>query len=213
MPNSLAPPQTTHPLVFPDGTRDPNTVFLKPVIRHPRWDVGDYTYAHSFQAPEDWAARLAPYLHEAAPEMLRIGRFCQIADGVRFITASASHRMDGFSTYPFAIFSGFGEGRASLPGPGADTVIGHDVWVGQGATLLPGCRIGSGCIIGAGAVVRGTVPPYSIVSGNPAVLVRRRFDTEVIEALLSLAWWDWPPEQILAQEHVICSGDLSALGG
>ena len=77
------------------------------------------------------------------PERLVIGKFCQIADGVVFITSSANHRHDGISSFPFAIFDGGPTGgRPSMPAPGADTVIGHDVWLGQGARILPGARIG-----------------------------------------------------------------------
>ena len=145
---------TRHPLTLPDGTVHTGTVFLKNAIDHPRIEVGDYTYASAHVPPEDWAARLAPYLYPGSPERLVIGRFCQIADGVTFITASANHRRDGFSTFPFAVFDGgFEEGRPSLPQTTApDTVIGHDVWLGQGVRILPGARLGHGVIAGAGAV-------------------------------------------------------------
>ena len=113
-------------------------------------------------APKDWAAHLAPYLYEFSPERLIIGKFCQIADGVTFITASANHRYDGFSSYPFAVFHRDMENAQSLPGPGPDTHVGHDVWIGQGARILPGTRLGTGAIVGAGAVVVGDVPSYRV---------------------------------------------------
>ncbi|MCV6591385.1 MAG: CatB-related O-acetyltransferase [Silicimonas sp.] len=205
-------PATRNPVILPDGTAHAGTVFLKAAIDHPRMEIGDYSYASAHHPPEDWAACLAPYLYPHSPERLRIGRFCQIADGVRFITASANHRRDGFSTFPFAIFDGgFHEGRPSMPGPGPDTVIGHDVWLGSGATVLPGARIGDGVIIGAGAVVGGTIPPYAIVTGNPGAVKRFRFDAEIIESLCAIAWWDWPVEAILAHEAAICGGDVAAL--
>lgn len=216
MPGDFPAPETRHPLVLPDATVHEGTVFLKAVIDHPRWEVGDYSYASAHRPPEDWARHLAPYLFEASAERLVVGRFCQIADGAMFITASANHRHDGFSTYPFAIFSGFGEGRPSLPSPVRenfpDTVIGHDVWIGQGARILPGARIGTGTIVGAGAVVGGTVPPYSVVAGNPARPVRRRFGPETVERLLDLAWWDWPIDRILAREAAISGGDPALFG-
>lgn len=153
-----------------------------------------------------------PYLYDFSPEALQIGKFCQFADGVQFITASANHRYDGFSSFPFAIFGGGDmEGRPSMPGPGPDTVIGHDVWIGQGARILPGAQIGSGVIVGAGAVVSGQVPDYAIVSGNPARVVRMRFDPDTIAALLEIAWWDWPIDRILDREAAICGGELAAL--
>lgn len=205
-------PHTLHPLIMPDGTPHLSTVFLSAAIDHPRWDVGDYSYASSFDAPADWSARLAPYLYPESGETLRLGRFCQIADGVMFITASANHRRDGFSTYPFAIFDGMDPARPSLPdGPLPDTVIGHDVWIGQGARILPGAHIGSGVIVGTGAVVGGEIPPYAIVAGNPGRVVRMRFDDHTIARLLELAWWTWPIDTILAHEAEICGADLDAL--
>ena len=190
-------------------------MFLRAVIDHPRIAVGDYSYASAAMPPEDWASRLAPYLHAASPERLVIGRFCQIADGVVFITASANHRHDGFSTYPFAIFDGeFDAGRPSLPtdlGVFPDTVIGHDVWIGRDARILPGARIGDGVIVGAGAVVGGQLPPYAVVVGNPARVVRRRFDAATVARLCAIAWWHWPVKRVLAQEAAICGADLAAL--
>jgi len=214
MPRPFPDPATRHPLRLPDGSAHAGTVFLKALIVHPRIEVGDYSYASSARPPQDWAARLAPWLMPESPERLRIGRFCQVADGAVFITASANHRRDGFSTYPFAIFDGgFDAGRPSLPsGPEVfpDTVVGHDVWIGADARILPGARIGNGVIVGAGAVVGGAVPPYSVVTGNPG-RVRRRFDTATIARLEAIAWWHWPIDAILAHEAAICGADLGAL--
>ena len=217
MPASFPAPETVHPLILPDGTPHEGTVFLRPVIDHPRWEVGDYTYASAFDPPADpagWALRLAPWLHPFSPERLVLGRFCQIADGVRFVTSSANHRHDGLSTYPFAVFQGrFAEGAPSLPPESAfhDTVIGNDVWIGAGATILPGARIGDGVIVGAGAVVGGCVPPYTVVAGNPARIQRRRVPEEVARRLVRIAWWHWPIDRILASEAEICGGDAEAL--
>lgn len=214
MPADFPGADTRHPLLLPDGTVHTGTVFLCAVIDHPRFEAGTYTYASSHVPPDDWAARLAPYLLPVSAERLILGRFCQIADGALFITASANHRRDGFSTYPFAVFDGFGEGRPSLPsGPGAfpDTVVGNDVWIGQGARILPGARIGDGVVVGAGAVVGGVVPPYSVIVGNPGRVVRHRFDDATVERLLRIAWWDWPIGRILANESAICGADLEAL--
>ena len=213
MPACFPPPETAHPVILPDGTRHEGTVFLAAVIDHPRFIVGEYSYASALEPPQDWARRLAPYLFAHAPERLILGRFCQVADGAVFITASANHRRDGFSTYPFAIFqSDFDSGRPSLPqGPGPDTAIGHDVWIGKDARILPGAQIGDGVIVGAGAVVGGTVPPYSVVAGNPGRVVRRRFDEATIERLLTVAWWNWPMDRILRHEAAICGADLLAL--
>jgi virginiamycin A acetyltransferase len=99
-----------------------------------------------------------------------------------------------------------------MPGPGPDTIVGNDVWIGQGVTILPGANLGDGVIVGAGSVVAGDVPPYSVVAGNPAREVRVRFSPAEVTALQSIAWWDWPIETILARESLISGGDVSALG-
>ena len=205
-------PTLRHPLVFPDGTVLPNMVHLNQVIDHPNLQIGDFTYANDFDPPADWAARLAPYLYPGAPEKLVIGRFCQIAHGVRFITASANHAMDGLTTFPFPVFDpatidGYKAGFSGLP----DTVIGHDVWIGHGALILPGVQIGSGAIIGAGALVTRNVAPYSIVAGNPARLIRLRFPPETAARLLGLAWWDWPVDRIRAAVPALLQSDLAVL--
>ncbi|WP_137110840.1 CatB-related O-acetyltransferase [Rhodobacter sp. SY28-1] len=205
-------PNQTHPLVLSDGTVLPDMVHLNQVIDHPNIRIGDFTYANDFDPPKNWAARLAPYLYPGAPETLVIGRFCQIAHGVRFITASANHAMDGLTTFPFPVFDpatieGYKAGFTGLP----DTVIGHDVWIGHGALILPGVRIGSGAIIGAGSVVTRDVAPYSIVAGNPARLIRPRFAAGIAERLLALAWWDWPPDRIRAAVPALLQPDIAAL--
>ncbi|SHE92920.1 virginiamycin A acetyltransferase [Litoreibacter ascidiaceicola] len=211
MSDNFPAPSTPFPIVLPDGSAHSGTVFLKPVLKHPRFVVGEYTYASAHTPPDDWAAHFAPYLYDFSPEKLVIGKFCQIADGVTFITSSANHRHDGFSSFPFAVFGGDREGRPSMPAPGPDTVVGNDVWIGQGARILPGARIGSGAIIGAGSVVAGEVPDYAIYAGNPARLVRMRFDAPTVSALLKVAWWDWPINQIVDHESAICGADMDAL--
>ena len=208
----LPDPRLRNPLVFPNGAHDPATVFLSQVIDHPNIDVGDWTYYHDQRLPDDYANTLAPYLFAGAPERLSIGKFCQIAQGVEVITASANHAMAGVSTYPFAVFdptkiAGY---RGELP-RGSDTIIGHDCWIGRGATLLPGAELGCGVVVGAKAVVRGKIPDYAIVAGNPAVVVRMRFDANTVAQLLEIAWWDWDADKIAAHQDLITSGDVSAL--
>ena len=205
-------PDTTHPILLPDGAPHLGSVFLAAALNHPRFEVGAYTYASAHCPPEDWAAHLAPYLYDASPERLKIGKFCQIADGVQFITASANHRYDGFSSFPFAVFGGGDRaGRASLPEGGEDTEIGNDCWIGTGVMILPGAYLGDGVIVGAGAVVSGRIPDYAIVAGNPARVVRMRFDRDSIDCLKPIAWWDWSIETILKHEAEICGADIAAL--
>lgn len=208
-------PDTLHPVQLPDGTPIKGNVFLRAAIDHPRMDIGDYTYASDFDPPTEpngWAARIAPFLFPISQDRLIIGKFGQFAHGVRFITNSANHKMDGFSTYPFAIHDPerFMAYPGSLP-RGRDTIVGHDVWIGMGATILPGTTLGNGVIVGAGAVVSGQVPDYAIVAGNRAEVVRMRFDDNTIAALNEFAWWDWGIEKILAHEDAIVGADLAAL--
>ncbi len=206
---ALPDPQRRYPVTLPDGTEHAGTVFLSQAIDHPAFEVGDYTYASDFDPPEDWANRLAPYLFPASAEKLRIGRFCQIAHGVRFITSSANHAMDGLTTYPFPIFQP--DQMDGYQPDKRDTIIGHDVWLGYGAMVMPGANIGNGVIIGAGSVVRGTIPDYAIVTGNPGTVLRYRFSAQDIERLQHLRWWDWPTTHIVRAEKSLLSGDLSAL--
>ena len=216
----FADPNTRFPVVLPDGTIHPGTVFLRAVLDHPGIEAGAYSYASShvpFKDGADVAARLAPYLYDFSPERLILGRFCQIAHGVQFITASANHRHDGLSSFPFMVFDPdpqvAAQDRPSMPAPGPDTVVGHDVWIGTGAMILPGAQIGDGAIIGAGAVVAGVVAPYTVVAGNPAREIRRRVSPQDAARMQRIAWWDWPIEHIRTHEAEICGRDLDALEG
>lgn len=213
MPATLPDAESVHPIILPDGTPHSGTVHLSRVIDHPRFDVGDYAYASDFDPPSEdgWAARLAPYLFDFSAERLVVGRFCQIAHGVRFITSSANHATSGLTTYPFAVFDP--SAMEAYQPDTRDTVVGHDVWLGHGAIVCPGARIGSGVIVGAGAVVRGTVPDYAVVAGNPAEVVRMRFAPEVVARLIGLAWWNWRPERIAAASQALQAVDVEALAG
>ncbi|WP_114286249.1 CatB-related O-acetyltransferase [Candidatus Halocynthiibacter alkanivorans] len=201
-----------HPVRLPDGTAVEGLVHLDQVIEHPNWSIGAHSYFSSFDPVTDYAAHLAPYLYPGAPERLVLGRFCALAHGVRFITSSANHPLGGFSTYPFAIMrpDTMGAYREEISRKG-DTLVGNDVWIGHGAQILPGVTIGDGAIIAAGAVVSRDVAPYSVVAGNPARLVRMRFDSEVVAALLSIRWWDWPLAAIEAAESALAGADIKAL--
>lgn len=126
----------------------------------------------------------------------------------------ANHRMDGPSTFPFPMMGGSWAQHVDLltdlPNRG-DTVVGNDVWFGNGVTVLPGVRIGHGAIIGAGSVVTGTVPDYGIVGGNPARLLRSRYSDADIARLLDIAWWDWPVAHLTAHLRTIMAGSVDDL--
>lgn len=211
----LPDPDTLYPVTLPDGTPWPGTVFLRNALSHSNIEVGDYSYFSTFDPlpdPSGYATRLAPYLFDGAKDRLRIGKFCQIAHGTRFITHGANHAMDGASTFPFPIFNAdtIGSYRDSFVQK-RDTVVGHDCWLGDGCTLLPGARLGNGVIVGAGAVVGGDVPDYAVVVGNPGRVIKLRFEADVVERLLTLAWWDWPLDKINAHHEAIVGADIPTL--
>jgi len=214
----LLDPARRHPMVMPDGTVITQVVHLNQVIDHPRITVGEHSYYHDFQPRDDYAGAIAPYLFPFSAERLVIGRFVQIAHGTRFVTASANHRMDGFSTYPFWNFmmtpkTSSEEVKAILEtlSDKGDTVVGNDVWLGMEAMVMPGVTIGDGAIVAARAVVVKDVAPYTIVGGNPARPLKRRFDQDVIDALLEIRWWDWPLEKIEANLEALQGADIVAL--
>lgn len=208
----LPDPTNPTPVRMPDGTVIPSVFQLSGVKQHPNITVGRGAYASDNAQPEDILQTIAPYLFPGAPEKLTIGPFCQIAEGVRFITSSANHPMDGATTYPFAIFDPARfVSYAFEVGPKPDTVVGADCWFGRDALILPGARIGNGVIVQSGAVVRGVVPDYAIVGGNPAEVIRMRFPEDVIARLLALAWWDWPDDAIGAAIPALETCDIDAL--
>jgi virginiamycin A acetyltransferase len=190
----------------------PRVVLLKPLVQSPLIEVGEYSYYDDPDEPTAFESRNV--LYHYGPEKLIIGKFCALATGVRFIMNGANHRMDGPSTFPFPIMGGGWAEHfdliTGLLGRG-DTVVGHDVWLGYGAMIMPGVRIGHGAIIASGAVVVDDVPDYGIVGGNPARLIRTRHSEPEIARLLALAWWDWPYEHITRHVRTIMSGSVDEL--
>ena len=180
-------------------------VLVKPTITNPNIIVGDFTYFSDV----DFENHVLHH-YDFIGDKLIIGKFCQIASGVNFIMNGANHQMNAASTYPFYIM-GWEQGTPShedLPLKG-DTVIGNDVWIGQNATILPGVHIGDGAIIGLNSVVSKDVEPYTIVAGNPAQFIRKRFDDELIELLQRLKWWDKPVAEIQDLIPLLTNSNLS----
>ncbi|MEJ6395565.1 CatB-related O-acetyltransferase [Gymnodinialimonas sp. 2305UL16-5] len=204
-------PDQLHPLGFTD-----QVAFLAPIAKgRDRVEVGRFTYYDDPAGPEHFFDRNVLYHFEFSPSKLIIGPFCALATGTTIIMDGANHAMSGHSTFPFDIFSddwkqGVSSADVNAEGRG-DTVIGPDVWIGNGAVLMPGVNIGAGAIIGARAVVSGDVAPYTIAAGNPARPVRQRFDDATVAALLDIAWWDWPVEKITRNLNAIRGADLAAL--
>jgi acetyltransferase-like isoleucine patch superfamily enzyme len=140
---------------------------------------------------------------------LSIGSYCSIAEGVR-IFLGGNHRIDLISTYPFAEILK----RINLPrGPASkgDVIIGNDVWLGSRCTIMSGVTIGDGAVIGACSVVAKSVPPYSIVVGNPSSVIKKRFSDEEIQILLELKWWNWDESSILEALPIIMSKNINEL--
>lgn len=179
-------PATKFPLAHYD-----RLCFLKNIITNPNIEVGDYTYYDDFETVENFEKNVK-YHFDFVGDKLIIGKFCMIASDVKFIMNGANHLTDAISTFPFAIFGADWadamKGRA-YPRKG-DLIIGNDVWIGYNATIMAGVTIGDGAIIATNATVVKDVAPYSIVGGNPAREIRKRFPEKVIEKLLDLKWWD-----------------------
>jgi virginiamycin A acetyltransferase len=195
-----------HPVPGWKGTR-----YLRSIVTNPQIEVGDYSYYDDSRGPEHFEARCVRYLFDFVGDKLIIGKFCAIAQGAQFIMNGANHPLSGFSTFPWSSFEGWKENApVEWPNKG-NTVIGNDVWIGREAVIMPGVSIGHGAIIGTRAVVAKDVPPYAVAVGNPARIAKRRFDDATIAALLEIAWWDWPPEEIARHVPAIAGADLAAL--
>jgi virginiamycin A acetyltransferase len=179
--------------------------YIKPTIKNKNIIVGDFTYISDI----DFESHVT-HFYDFYDDKLIIGKFCQIASGVEFIMNGANHQMKCVSTFPFYIFEKWNEDVPSLdkmPLKG-DTVIGNDVWIGQNSTILPGIKIGDGAIIGTKSVVGSNIEPYSIAAGNPAKIIRKRFDAELIELMLKFKWWDLPIEEINGLIPLLHNNDL-----
>lgn len=180
-------------------------IYVKPAIKNPNIIVGDFTYI----ADSEFESHVSHH-YEWNGDKLVIGRFCQIASGVEFVMNGANHQMNAVTTFPFYTLEGWDmepPAAADLPLKG-DTVIGNDVWIGQNAVILPGVHIGDGAIIGANSVVGCEVAPYTVMVGNPARLLRKRFDDELIDLLLRFKWWEKGIEEIDRLIPLLTCGDL-----
>ena len=197
---------------------DPNTIFpiegyekeiyIKPTVKNPNILVGDFSYI----ADSDFESHVT-HLYDWNGDRLIIGKFCQIAAGVEFVMNGANHQMNAVSTFPFYTLEGWDmepPAVSDLPLKG-DTVIGNDVWIGQNAVILPGVQIGDGAIIGANSVVGSNVAPYTVVAGNPAHVLKKRFDDLLIDLLLRFRWWDKSVDEINRLIPLLTNSDLEAV--
>ena len=201
MKNGKTPnPDVIHPIAGYD-----KEIYVKPTIKNPNIIVGDFTYI----ADSDFESHVT-HFYPWSRDNLIIGKFCQIAAGVEFVMNDANHKMNAVTTFPFYTLEGW---EMNIPDPSempfkGNTVIGNDVWIGQNAVILPGVHVGDGAIIGANSVVGSDVAPYTIVIGNPAKVLRKRFDDELIGLLLKFRWWDKSVEEINSLIPILTCSDL-----
>ena len=195
-------PNIKHPIAM-----HPRVGFLKGLVTSPNIEIGDFTYYDDPDGPDKFAEKCVLHHYDFIGDRLVIGKFCAIAEGARFIMNGANHAMSGFSTYPFNIFDPETWSKEIR----GDTIVENDVWVGMDAVIMPGVRIGNGAIVAAKSVVTHDVPPYAIVAGNAARIVKMRFDEFTVRRLLKAAWWDWPVDKISRNLNAIRGADISRL--
>ena len=201
MKNAKQPdPNVVHPVAGYD-----KEIYVKPTVKNPNIIVGEFTYI----ADSDFESHVTHH-YPWNDDRLIIGKFCQIAVGVEFVMNGANHQMNAVSTFPFYTLEGWNMSAPAMedmPIKG-DTVIGNDVWIGQNAVILPGVHIGDGAIIGANSVVGSDVAPYTVVVGNPAKELRKRFDNELISFMLRFKWWDRSIEEINSLIPILTDSNL-----
>ena len=191
-------------VIYPIAGYD-KEIYVKPTVKNPNIIVGDFTYI----ADSEFESHVTNY-YPWSRDKLIIGKFCQIAAGVEFVMNDANHQMNAVTTFPFYTLEGW---EMNAPDPSempfkGDTVIGNDVWIGQNAVILPGVHIGDGAIVGANSIVGSNVAPYTIVIGNPAKVLRKRFDDELTDLLLRFKWWDKSIDEIDRLIPILTCSDL-----
>lgn len=158
---------------------------------------GEFTYGQPQLRADYW------------PCGVHVGKFCSIGPNVQFLI-DVEHRSDWVTTYPFPVLKDFPEAHGVTGHPYAkgNILVGNDVWIGLDAVIFSGVTIGDGAVIGARAVVTHDVPPYAIVAGNPARVIRNRFSEDTVKRLLVIRWWNWPVEKIKKYIPLLCSRNI-----
>lgn len=197
------------------------TKYIKDIITNPLIEAGDYSYYSGYYSSgsfEDgcvrylWGDEVSRQLFNPIEQMgwhldkLLIGNYVCIASGVTILMGgNHNHQMDSISVYPFL------ETIADTYEPRGDTIIKSDAWLGMNAMIMPGITIGEGAIVAAGSVVTKDVEPYTVVGGNPAKPIKKRFNEKEIEQLLSMRWYDWERPLIERALPIITQGSVSDL--
>jgi virginiamycin A acetyltransferase len=213
-PSSKPSPHPDPSVIFPKRGGDTHTAYLQNVVKNPRIIVGEYTIHHDFKDSTDFEQENVLYLNPENSDKLIIGKYTSIACGVKFIMNGANHSLKSFATFPFPVVAenwGLDQERQEAWDIEGDTVIGNDVWIGFESVIMPGVHIGDGAIIATRALVADDVPPYTIVGGTPARMIKKRFSEETIKLLLKLKWWDWDAQKVKANVPALESGDVKEL--
>ena len=176
-----------------------HTLLLKHLDRHKEWEIGEYSYGHPNKSPK--------IVHFGEDCKLKIGNYCSFAEDV-WIVFGGYHRTDWVTTYPFSVLFDGAEDTIGLPYAKGDITIGNDVWVCTGAMIMAGVTIGDGAVIAARSVVTKDVPPYTVVAGNPAYPVKKRFTDDIIAKLEQIQWWNWPVEKIRSEFKIMLSANI-----
>lgn len=164
--------------------------------KYPRYEIGEYTYGEPH------------IINYNDGGTLKIGKFCGIAYGVTFVIGG-NHYYRQMCQYPLRFM--MHDVRMQDSFSKGDLIIENDVWIGVGALVLDGLTIGNGATIGAATVVAKSVEPYSIVIGNPARVIGKRFDDKTIEILQEIQWWNWSVEKIKKYTKAIVSTNIDEL--
>ncbi len=159
--------------------------------------IGDYTYG------------IPNVIHDKhSIAVVKIGKFCSIADNVYIYTGS-NHNTHWITTYPLRIMLDMaGKYKDGHPSTKGDVIIGNDVWIASNVKILSGVKIGDGSVIAANTIVSRDVPPYSVVAGNPQIILKLRFSEHEITQLLKIKWWDWPIDKIREAVPLLCNDDI-----